>query len=168
MRDDPGSDEQAGCGMSEDLVFWLGQQLIAEENAALAALSRAPSPWVGMFKQVTSEPAGAPIQTVASTDWAEVSYHIEMWEPQRVLDEVAAKRAVLDRYDLIVKAVKEAGQPSDRYDYRNDYLSNVVRITVHADQRYAQDMVKQVLYAVIVDLAYPYRHMPGWQEAWEV
>jgi hypothetical protein len=150
--------------MSRDLVAWLRLQCDLDERDAPAASTRP------LVRPPTSEvfTVAGEVMVVYGTGWPkeDEAARLAAAYRQRILDEVAAKRAVLDKYDLIVRAAQEAGQPSDRYDYRNDYLGNVVRITVHADQQYAHDMVKQVLYAVIVDLAYPYRHMPGWQEAW--
>jgi Family of unknown function (DUF6221) len=78
-----------------DIAEFIRARLDEDEAAARAAAGRAPGPWVGAFKQVTSEPSSAEISIVATTEWSDTSHHIERWEPARALREVAAKRAIL-------------------------------------------------------------------------
>jgi hypothetical protein len=116
--------------MTSDLITWLRAQLDDDERVARTALDRHPAPWVGAFKQVTSEPNGGVIAPVASTETRQASHHIARWDPARVLAEVDAKRRVLDlrdsEYDehraALNGAVRLLALPyADRDGYREEW-----------------------------------------------
>jgi hypothetical protein len=80
----------------DDLIAFLRVRYDEDEQIARDCAVRSPGPWVGMFKQVTSEPDDGQVINVASTERRAVSHHIANWDPGRALAEVEAKRRMLD------------------------------------------------------------------------
>jgi len=78
---------------AEDLAAWLTRIWDEEERLAREVADRYPAPWVGAFKQVTSE--GGSIEEVASTEASCISHHIERYDPASVLARIAADRKIL-------------------------------------------------------------------------
>lgn len=145
--------------MSDELAEWLRAQLDEDERLARHALEWAPSPWVGAFKQVTSEPEGS-IKTVASTNSAQVSHHIERWEPEAVLAEVEAKGRLIDLHWHNV----------DRVDIAPfDPLTGLKRepsydVTCHICGWVGERTTSTCLTLRL--LAWPYRDRPGFRDEW--
>jgi len=119
----------------DDLIAFLRARLGEDEAAAKAAAERTPSPWVGAFKQVTSEPSGAGIRVVASAENSGISHHIERWDPARVLRDAAFKRLLLDLHEPDQYGCQRCEEPgpacrtlwelaavySDHPDYRQEW-----------------------------------------------
>lgn len=99
--------------MADSLVARLREAIDETERIAQAAKRRAPRPWMGTFKQVTEGPIGE-MTIVASTDWAEVSHHIDANDPDRVLRRCAADRKILDPHVPMQWAFKWVGPTDDR------------------------------------------------------
>lgn len=81
------------------IVEFITARLDEVERTATECADLFPAPWVGAFKQVTSEPSGLrDAAIVASTYHSAASHHIERQEPARVLADIAAKRAIIHQH----------------------------------------------------------------------
>jgi len=149
--------------MSTDLIAWLREQLDADERitSIISGGGYAPDMWEiepargGRWSHVVAksrtniEPRDAavredhkPVAMVQSGRWQDK--HIALWDPQRVTDEIAAKREVLAMYERAEAKIADYDQMSDSYlDGWCDGLQASVGL-----------------------LARTYADRPGWREEW--
>jgi hypothetical protein len=120
--------------VTPDLVTWLREQLDAEKAAATAA----------------------DVLYLASGDglWGDDAAHASYWNPSRVLAEIKAKRAILDRaFDeaAIVDGEKGCCHPAEEI---RDGKCPAHRAITYLD------------FPLLFILAQPYRDRPGFHEGW--
>jgi hypothetical protein len=163
--EDPPPRNREAFMIDPDFFVFIRRCFDEDERRAHAAASWAASPWVGAFKQVTSEPLGDRIATVASTSAQQISHHIEAWEPARVLAKVAADRAILDLHqgehdcpELVTGVYPDdwpegtrRGKPGQRW--------------THTDVAHFE--AGQPCPTVLA-LAQPYVDQPGFREEWRI
>lgn len=111
----------------DDLVAWLNTQLDEDEQVARAVVSF----------------------DYGVKDWADdgdpVNIHIARWDPDRVLAEVEAKRAILQRYET----ARIAAAASD---------GTILAAAARLNQR--------AFGLALQELALPYRDRPGYRPEW--
>jgi hypothetical protein len=126
-----------------DLIDYLNARWKDEEQMANACDRWAPPPWVGAFKEVTSEPGGT-IGDVASTVAREVSHHVAYWQPDHVRAELEAKRLILDELDSWLHMVAADAEQQNTVEERATAAEGLLRL-----------------------LAQPYADRPGFREEWK-
>jgi hypothetical protein len=127
----------------DDLVQWLREQLDEDERIARRAGDS--------FRQIGETGVivateGDRAEECASANWAGVAEHIVTHDPARVLHEIAAKRAVVARYEF---ACREAS-----------------RVDLTEDERETWIRVGGALQSVVIQLAAPYADRPGYRQEW--
>lgn len=85
--------------MDPDLAEFLRGRYRMLADRADRAARWAPSPWIGTFKQVTSEPRPGHVQVVADTRASEISHHVELWDPDAVRADLRSKLLVLAEHE---------------------------------------------------------------------
>ncbi len=162
--------------MSADLVAWFRIQLDADEQVASAAT---PGPWrssdtgpphyadAAVYSDLEAVACYTAVypETAISMDEDDAK-HIALWDPRRALDEIAAKRAVLDKYELVARAVRQRAASRLAPDFRATSIDDIVKVTMYADVDYAGETALGLLHAVVLDLAQPYAGRHGWAEEW--
>lgn len=122
------------------IVEFLTARLDEAERDARLCAEVFPGIWVGAFKQVTCESPES-VEVVASTEHSVASHHIERHEPAAVLADIAAKRAILERYE---RAYENSRAHPDDFASKGALLAlhGVVHLlaSVHSDHPdYRQD-----------------------------
>lgn len=131
----------------EDLITWLRACLDDDEETAKAAT---PGPW----KAINADEYGAEVHTADGRTAVacsregggvglEDALHIARHDPAAVLEDVEAKRAVLDEYESAIRFYAENTSPM------------------------TPDVETRGLGTAITLLARAYRHRPGWRTEWE-
>jgi hypothetical protein len=127
------------------LAAFLRARCDEDEAAARAAnTDEARRPWSDPAIEPVPEPEwGALIQGYLG---GEVGDHCARWDPARVIAEVAAKRAILDRYDLALQTLRAT--PPGWTEGSCAAYRTAMRLTVRC-------------------LAQPYRERPDFDPAWK-
>lgn len=146
------------------LIEWLREQIDADERVALAAQ---PGAWYRSFSQVmaeTGQVASSPGLVLTNGEHWDDNYvcdaatkgdasHIANWDPVRVLAEVKAKRAIIEReLDYAVSIDGEWGCVCDRHWIAAGSCPEIGETGL----------------PIIRALAQPYADLTGWQDEWKV
>lgn len=127
--------------MSDELVAWLRAQLDDDERVALAAT---PEAWITANRCVEVAGRRMVASVVPYVPQVTDAEHIARWDPARVLQEVEAKRLILDLY---VEAVEFERRPDSAFPgvpfAGREYLDPVIGF-----------------------LALPYSDRPGYRQEW--
>jgi len=139
-----------------DLVAFLRARLDEDEAAARAARRWFDRDWEASQTQgrnFVSDDDGHPIlETFDDGEQGQVvTAHIARWDPARVLADVAAKRVILDDYQLVL-ANNLIEQATDQ-----DELRIAMR-----------DLIVKSLRMVLARMAQPYAGHPGFDPAWRL
>jgi len=139
--------------VSDDLIAFVRACLDREERVALAAAEQDPAPWAN---KVDAEPGGYTSGRITDANGYTVVHvedqtpgfataeHIALHDPASVLARVASDRAILERYDSLL---------------RSPAVDSVGIAISHA-------RVFEYETRVIPAMARRYAGWDGWQEAW--
>lgn len=176
--------------MTGDLLAWLNAQLDEDERLARQAASANPgsaaehwsaekadlrSPvdcaWRPTWAIVPKRVKGITLAVCPADITPRVVSHIARHDPARVLREVAAKRAIVDRYEqtLLFQKVLDADFEdwNTEYDRRGNNTADLDgRLVVMQQERYALYAIRPVLRAVVEALAWIYADRPGFDPQW--
>ena len=160
----------------EDLITWLRGVLDADESAAKAVRRLA---WESDGRiTVSGDVAGvwvlgddgdpvaiaqcATAEDGEGVDPRVIATHIALHDPEQVLADVAAKRAILDAY-LPEDGDPHPGLPCINYEGQNpEHYSEWDTCSRHIKAN--ETLIRQDF--VIRLLASAYRHRPGWRDSW--
>ncbi len=135
-----------------DLVLWLRAQLDEDQRIAEAA---EPGPWrVDGYKVYASHP----VDKVVSS--SESANHIAGHDPNRVLREIDAKRALLAEYITTIEHMGKIAETLSR-------LRGKDQNPLVSEMEWSSAIHKRdALHGVLRLLALPYTDRPGYREEW--
>lgn len=133
--------------MTTDLVAFLRAQFDEDELVARRVKAETDGTWAWTYRNVHAvDMSTGKTQHIATTDTGAQAVYVGLWNPDRVLTEVDAKRKIVDMYDHHTRCAREdseAGSPSR-----------------------AVETIRDTLHSVLLDLAQPYADRPGFREEW--
>jgi hypothetical protein len=141
----------------DELLAFVRRCLDDDERVARETLSREASPWrpyEGTYGWAVATESGGVIRDGDFDGPQVVAEHIARWDPQRVLDEVKAKRAILDEHP------HEPAAP-----WGTTEVTSIGCATCH-DR--SEGVIGKGWCRTVRLLAQPFAGYDGWREEWLV
>lgn len=130
----------------QDLIDWLRDRLDDDEETARVAAALTRSPWANIGSTVICADR-FPVVSHGDGEQA-TAEHIALWDPARVLAEVAAKRRILDRHS------------------KSDFPADSDELGGYKWQAHCDHCGHVCPCPDLLDIVQPFAERPGFREEW--